>query len=54
MGVINLLVGLPRWALPIALFGLHYVMIFRGLLFAALISGSGNARLRAFQAASRR
>ena len=54
MGVIRLLMGLPRWALPIALFGLHYVMIFRGLLFAALISGSGNARLRAFQAASRR
>jgi hypothetical protein len=53
-GVITLLMGLPRWAAPIALFGLHYVMIFRGLLFAALTSGSGNARLRAFQAASRR
>ncbi|HET6148636.1 MAG TPA: hypothetical protein VFH68_13965 [Polyangia bacterium] len=54
MGVVGLLVGLPRWSLPIALFGLHYVMIFRGLLFAALTSGTGNARLRAFQAASRR
>ena len=54
LGVLNLLVGLPRWSLPLALFGLHYVMIFRGLLFSALTTGGGNARLRAFQAASRR
>ena len=42
--------GLPRWSLPIALFVLHYVMIFRGLLFRELQSGGGNTRLRAFQA----
>ncbi|HET9953029.1 MAG TPA: hypothetical protein VFQ61_00925 [Polyangiaceae bacterium] len=30
---------LPLWALPIELIGLHYVMVFRGLLFRALASG---------------
>jgi hypothetical protein len=29
-------------------------MVFRGLLFKELVSGGGNARLRAFQAAMRR
>jgi hypothetical protein len=41
------------WALPIALFGLHYVMIFRGLLFIALTSTTTSARMRAFQASQR-
>jgi len=49
-GVAAIFTGLPRWALPIALFVLHYVMIFRGLLFRELQAGGGNARLRAFQA----
>jgi len=54
LGVIGLCAGLPWWALPLALFGLHYAMIFRGILFRELVGGSGNARLRAFQAHMRR
>jgi len=50
MGIAAIFTGLPRWSLPIALFVLHYVMIFRGLLFRDLQAGTGNARLRAFQA----
>jgi hypothetical protein len=54
-GVAHIFVGLPLWALPIALFALHYVMVFRGILFHEISSGTGgNARLRAFQAAQRR
>ena len=49
MGVAGIFTGLPVWALPIALFVLHYAMIFRGLLYRELVSGGGNARLRAFQ-----
>jgi hypothetical protein len=55
VGVIGLFTGLPYWTLPIALFSLHYAMIFRGILFRELTSGTGgNARLRAFQATLRR
>ena len=54
IGVIGLFAGLPLWALPVALFGLHYAMIFRGILFRELTGGGGNARLRAFQAHMRR
>ena len=55
IGVAGLLTGLPVWSLPIALFVLHYAMIFRGILFRDLTSGTGgNARLRAFQATLRR
>jgi hypothetical protein len=50
MGVARIFTGLPYWALPVALFVLHYAMIFRGVLFRELVSGGGNARLRAFQA----
>jgi hypothetical protein len=53
-GVIQILTGLPLWALPLTLFGLHYVMVFRGILFHEISTGGGNARLRAFQAAQRR
>jgi hypothetical protein len=53
MGVAGIFTGLPIWALPIALFVLHYAMIFRGLLYRELVSGGGNARLRAFQAKMR-
>ena len=54
-GVGKLFQGLPLWSLPIALVALHFVMVFRGLLFKELVSGGrGNARLRAFQAAMRR
>lgn len=54
VGVAGLFIGLPLWALPVALAALHFVMIFRGLLFSELVSGGGNARRRAFQAAMRR
>jgi hypothetical protein len=50
MGIAGIFTGLPIWALPIALFVLHYVMIFRGILFRELVSGGGNTRLRAWQA----
>lgn len=43
----------PLWAIPIALFGFHFVMVFRGILFRELSSGGGNARLRAFRARMR-
>ena len=50
LGAALILERLPLWSLPIALFGLHYVMVFRGILFKELSSGGGNARLRKFQA----
>jgi len=52
-GVVGLFARMPVWALPIALVGLHYAMIFRGLLFAALTSSTTSARMRAFQASQR-
>ena len=52
-GIAQIFTGLPTWALPIALFVLHYAMIFRGILFRELVSGGGNTRLRAFQAKMR-
>ena len=52
-GLLQVFAGIPRWALPIALVGVHVVMIFRGILFRELVSGGGNARLRAFQAKMR-
>ena len=53
VGVAQIFTGLPVWSLPIALFVLHYAMIFRGILYRELVSGGGNARLRAFQAKMR-
>jgi hypothetical protein len=54
-GVARVFVGIPRWGLPIALCALHFVMVFRGILFHEVVSGTGgNARLRAFQNALRR
>lgn len=53
-GIAQIFTGLPYWALPIALFVLHYAMIFRGLLFRELVSGGGNRRLQEFQAKLRR
>jgi hypothetical protein len=44
---------LPLWSLPLVLAGLHFVMVFRGVLFTELAAGGGNARLRAFQAKMR-
>ena len=53
-GVLQIFAHFPLWSLPIVLFALHYVMVFRGILFKELSSGGGNARLRAFQASLRR
>lgn len=47
----GLFVGLPLWALPLGLLLLHYVMVFRGLLFQGLSTGS--ARQREWQARTR-
>jgi len=52
-GIASIFTRLPYWALPIALFVLHYAMIFRGILYRELVSGGGNTRLRAFQAKMR-
>jgi hypothetical protein len=50
-GLIDVAVRLPLWALPLFLAFLHYVMVFRGLLFQNLRTGS--ARQRAWQAQMR-
>ena len=52
-GVASIVAGMPLWALPLAPLGLHFVMVFRGLLFKELSSGRGSARLRDFQARQR-
>jgi len=52
-GLLQIFTAIPRWSIPIALFALHYVMVFRGILFRELMAGGGNARLRAFQAKMR-
>jgi hypothetical protein len=53
LGLVNMIAAWPAWTWPLILFGLHYAMVFRGLLFKRLSSDSGNARLRAFQAKMR-
>lgn len=53
-GVFSIFRGLPLWAMPIALVALHFVMLFRGILFGELGRGAGNARQRAFRASLRR
>lgn len=52
-GMASLATGWPVWVWPLTLFGLHYVMVFRGLLFRELSSGAGSSRLRAFRAKMR-
>jgi hypothetical protein len=47
-GVLTFFGLLPFWMLPLLLLFLHYAMVFRGLLFEGLASGS--ARQRAWQA----
>jgi hypothetical protein len=53
-GAAMLFARLPLWGWPLLLAGLHYVMVFRGVLFAELNSGAANPRLRAFRAQLRR
>ncbi|HEY0711145.1 MAG TPA: hypothetical protein VGF45_00605 [Polyangia bacterium] len=47
-GLPSVFVGFPAWALPLLLLFFHYVMIFRGLLFETLASGSINPRRAAW------
>jgi hypothetical protein len=49
IGVLSLFAQWPAWAWPIALLALHFVMVFRGLLFKELSSGGGNTRMQAFR-----
>ncbi len=46
-GVLGLVVGAPLWKAPLLIVFLHYVMVFRGLLFQELSTGS--RRMREFQ-----
>ena len=47
-GVATIFGALPIWTFPLLLLFVHYVMVFRGLLFEALTSGG--SRRRAWQA----
>ena len=46
-GVLSLISGAPLWMAPILIALVHYIMVFRGLLYLELSSGS--ARMRAFR-----
>jgi hypothetical protein len=46
-GVLGFIGGAPLWMAPLLIVFVHYVMVFRGLLFRELTSGS--QRMRAFQ-----
>ena len=46
-GLPNLFIGSPVWLFPLLLVFFHYVMVFRGLLFEALASGSSSNPRRA-------
>jgi len=50
-GPMLLVQALPLWLLPLPLLWLHFVMVYRGVLYKEL--SHSNARLRAFQAAQR-
>ena len=45
--VVSLVTGAPWWMIPLLIAFVHYVMVFRGLLYLELSSGS--ARMRAFR-----
>jgi hypothetical protein len=42
--IVGAVFTLPEWTWPVFLLGIHYVMIFRGILFMELSSGGGRAR----------
>jgi hypothetical protein len=46
-GVLAFIGGAPRWMIPLLIAFVHFVMVFRGLLFRELSSGS--TRMRAFR-----
>jgi len=48
-GFFTTLTAVPVWALPLLILFIHFVMVFRGLLFQALGEGEGNARLLEFK-----
>jgi hypothetical protein len=43
-GVLGLLGSVPLWAVPLLVVFIHFVMVFRGLLFQELTSGSARQR----------
>jgi hypothetical protein len=53
LGLAGMVAAWPTWTWPLILFGVHYAMVFRGILFQELSSGADNARLRAFRAKMR-
>ncbi len=53
LAVAGLFARINPWFFPLALALVHFVMLFRGVLFRELSSGGGNARLRAFRASMR-
>jgi hypothetical protein len=49
-GVLTFIGGAPLWTAPFLIVFVHYVMVFRGLLFRELTTGGGgNQRMRAFR-----
>jgi hypothetical protein len=46
-GILQVIEGAPLWMAPLLIVFVHYVMVFRGLLFRELSSGS--TRMRAFR-----
>ncbi|HVZ75386.1 MAG TPA: hypothetical protein VHJ20_23580 [Polyangia bacterium] len=46
-GVLALILGNPYWKIPVLIVFVHYAMVFRGVLYRELRSGSG--RMRAFR-----
>ena len=43
-GVARLVASVPLWLMPFLLIAIHWAMVFRGLLFGALISGGARRR----------
>jgi hypothetical protein len=53
LGLAAMVAAWPIWIWPLLLFGLHFIMVFRGILFQKLSAGLDNPRLRAFKAKMR-
>jgi hypothetical protein len=51
-GVLSFIGGAPRWMAPLLIAFVHFAMVFRGLLFRELSSGS--TRMRAFRRSTER
>ncbi|HVX95236.1 MAG TPA: hypothetical protein VHK47_10035 [Polyangia bacterium] len=48
-GALTFIGAAPLWMAPLLIVFVHYVMVFRGLLFRELTRGGGNQRMRAFR-----